>query len=519
MEIPKLLKNNSTKQIRKVKFEEEGSYSYEEERSYSYEELKTNVAQLENIKQSFKIDMLLASQLTEEIANRCEDILFDRACIINENELFFTYTQTIIDEIVNLMGEDSREYFNKMKNKKIPLGEVQFTRYSDGQKYQYLLSIEYVPDVKNMTSTKESIKWSKDEKSILSSYSVESSNYTYDTKFDFLEKDDKSKEMSMEGIFNTKFNDDIFNSNLKFKIVERGDADKTFDVTSSNKSSSNHSDEEQYSDSSIGYISNKGGSLLFISNNAGNIESKERESFDADGKVISRRYCDIYSSCDLNDESTWLDSNRDIFIGDPNSSHSLESTEILIQMFNLVGIPKSIVINICQDDNENGSCENKEPQAILTKDSQKTNETYLLENNNPNKPILMELQDKSKVNFDDGKFTFNFNKSKIEKIKELSILQTMVDNNIISSVEADTFRTLTNKEAQDKFYTALLDALENNINTFRNNGIDKQRVINVIIEKMGNKIKINQKQANKINACGTNKNCVDKEIKKILDIV
>jgi len=49
--------------------------------------------------------------------------------------------------------------------------------------------------------------------------------------------------------------------------------------------------------------------------------------------------------------------------------------------------------------------------------------------------------------------------------KELSILQSMVDNDTLSITNADKFKTLTNLEAQNKYYTMLFDRLETNIDT------------------------------------------------------
>ena len=43
-----------------------------------------------------------------------------------------------------------------------------------------------------------------------------------------------------------------------------------------------------------------------------------------------------------------------------------EAKELLQRILNLVGIPHSIVVNICQDDNDNGFCESTELQAKLT---------------------------------------------------------------------------------------------------------------------------------------------------------
>ncbi len=42
---------------------------------------------------------------------------------------------------------------------------------------------------------------------------------------------------------------------------------------------------------------------------------------------------------------------------------SEEAKELLNRLLRVVGIPYSIVVNICQDDNDNGVCEAKELQT------------------------------------------------------------------------------------------------------------------------------------------------------------
>jgi len=144
-----------------------------------------------------------------------------------------------------------------------------------------------------------------------------------------------------------------------------------------------------------------------------------------------------------------------------------EAKELLQRLLRLVGIPHDIVVNICQDNNNNGFCESIEPHVSIVMNQgdtaqtlwQKITETadgqYLLETYNPEKPILVELQDVAKVNYDEGKFTLVFDgfetKEDDNETKEISILESMVDADAITVAEADKFRTLNNEEAQNKF--------------------------------------------------------------------
>jgi len=197
-----------------------------------------------------------------------------------------------------------------------------------------------------------------------------------------------------------------------------------------------------------------------------------------------------------------------------------------------VGIPQTIIVNVCQDSNKNGICGVDELQTKVTinkgdsvddiwrKIALNSEGQYFLETYNPELPLLIEIEDASKVDYDSGKFTLAFDGFKTKEqneTKEISILESMVDADAINKVEADSFRTLINAEAQEKFYTTLLDNLETNINTLRRDGLDSKTAVTATIKEMGDEIKANQESADKINNCGNNQTCVDKEIKKVSD--
>jgi len=133
---------------------------------------------------------------------------------------------------------------------------------------------------------------------------------------------------------------------------------------------------------------------------------------------------------------------------------------------------------------------------------------------------LLEIQDPQNIQYDDGKITLNFDGFKDredDSIKELSILQSMVDTDVISEAEADKFRTINNSEAQNKYYTALFDDLEANINTLRAKGLDSRTAITATIKEMADETKANQEEADRIDSCGDNQICVDNEIKQLSD--
>lgn len=326
---------------------------------YAYIDLQEQISHMEQNKQSFKIDMLLANRLMGEITKRCEDIPIDSTCTIEENQLFFNYNKEVIEEIIQVMGESSREHIMKIKDKKIPLGVVKFTKYNDTEMYQYLLYIEYVPDIKNMTYTKEYIKWSEDEKHISSFYSATNSNFKYDTEVDFLEKDDKSQEMRTKDNFYNKYKDNVSQAMYEFNITKIADEDNHFDFSSSLNTFYNfdgqHSNDISYYN---GSLSNQGGTLLCVEKYDNEI-SKERDTFDADGKIITSIYCSTQSSCDISDESTWSENSEDmLFLGGGKEVSSVSYIEP-------IGIP----LKLTDGNLQNGNYLLLVPQTDITKKS------------------------------------------------------------------------------------------------------------------------------------------------------
>jgi len=213
---------------------------------------------------------------------------------------------------------------------------------------------------------------------------------------------------------------------------------------------------------------------------------------------------------------------------------SKEAKELLEKILQFVGIPQQVIVNVCQDSNRDGFCGGGELftkvvmnkgdslDDILEKISVTPDGRYFLQTFNPELPIIVELQDNTgKVNFDNGKFTLSFNGFKTKKddneTKEVSILESMVDANALSKDVADKFKTLTNSEAQNKYYTTLFDDLETNINTLRVYDLDRKTAVTATIKEMADETITNQEQANRINGCENNQSCVDSEIKKLSD--
>jgi hypothetical protein len=223
----------------------------------------------------------------------------------------------------------------------------------------------------------------------------------------------------------------------------------------------------------------------------------------------------------------------------PFDSDCKESTskakKLQQKILQTMGIPYDIIVNVCQDTDESGFCENKELHAkviynlnkgeILWEKIKETKEgQYFVETYDREKPILLELQDAHRVNFNSGKFTLHFNGFKTDKekeIKELSLLQSMIDAKYLTNTEAKGLRTLDNPYAQDKFYEFIFESLEKNLNVLSQKGFASKEAVSIDIRKMATKLienNITKKLPIKVNKCTTNE-CIDNELNILSEIL
>jgi len=211
-------------------------------------------------------------------------------------------------------------------------------------------------------------------------------------------------------------------------------------------------------------------------------------------------------------------------------SSSKEAKELLQRILTLVGIPQNIVINVCQDNNANNLCESSEILAKLTIDKsdnlddiwQKiefdSTNTHWLNDIDPNKKLLLVMQDTDSVRYDDGKFALPFTinpNREVNATKELSILEAMVDANYLNSSEVVEVKKMNFVE---KFYDALLKDLMKNFNTLKDKSLDSSTSILENIKFMANELRdrgISKALPDSVNACGDNETCVDEIIAEV----
>jgi len=215
---------------------------------------------------------------------------------------------------------------------------------------------------------------------------------------------------------------------------------------------------------------------------------------------------------------------------------SKEARELLSKILQFIGIPHSIIVNVCQDSNKDGICgagelftkvtinRGDKIDDILQKIALTDDGKYFLETYDPTIPILVELQDVAKVNQDGGKFTLPFNgfdnKKDDNETKEISILASMVDKNHFNDSDLVEIRALENSTTQDKFYEKLLDALEVNLNTLRDVGLDSQNSMLADLKEISSELIANgikDTLPNDLNRCGTDTDCVDRRLETVSD--
>lgn len=202
-----------------------------------------------------------------------------------------------------------------------------------------------------------------------------------------------------------------------------------------------------------------------------------------------------------------------------------EGKELMTKILQVIGIPQDIIINVCQDENKNGFCESIEFQSKLMV-TQNQGEIvwekiigsdegrYLLETYDFKLPILLELQDAYRVDFNDGKFTLlfeGFTTNEEKELKELSVLQSMIDASHLSEDDTKGIKNLGDDYAQDKFYEYLFQSLESNLNNLGTKGFTSSEAMAINIEKMANKLidnNITTDLPQQIEDC-TNNECID----------
>lgn len=198
-------------------------------------------------------------------------------------------------------------------------------------------------------------------------------------------------------------------------------------------------------------------------------------------------------------------------------SSSKEAAELLLRLLKVVGIPQNIVVNICQDDNDNGFCESIELQTkvnfnkgddfdkVLEKVSLTEDGEYFLENYDATKNILMEMQDSINVNYYQGNFTFTYNPT----TQELSILQMMIDEGYLVPDDVNAVRGIPQRES---FYNVLFRDFETNLNTLGDKALSSPRAVLANMKEMADELLANGVRdtlPQNLQNCNDDQTCID----------
>ncbi|HHD81157.1 MAG TPA: hypothetical protein ENK99_06180, partial [Campylobacterales bacterium] len=150
-----------------------------------------------------------------------------------------------------------------------------------------------------------------------------------------------------------------------------------------------------------------------------------------------------------------------VFIGCGSNKNKKEAKELLQKILQVVGIPYDVVVNICQDGNGDGICNATEVTAKITINKLDTVDTilekikldengrYIIEHYDSTKNILMELEDNEAFENTQQRVTIPYKPTPIEDLQELSILQALLDRNLLTNIDkvksSKNSRTLLDK--------------------------------------------------------------------------
>ena len=208
-----------------------------------------------------------------------------------------------------------------------------------------------------------------------------------------------------------------------------------------------------------------------------------------------------------------------VFMGCGSSSD--EAKALQKHNLKLVGIPQEIVVNICQDTNDNGSCDEGELQAKVHVNANATvaqmwkqikfdtKGRYILENYDSTLNIIMEIKDEKNLKYDNGLLSLKYNPDTIE----LSVLQALIDSDLLQEEETKNFKALENRAEIDK---VLLDSLRINQNLLKDENLSTQNALAINLGEIAKgllDLNISEELPQQLDECNNDNGC----IKEIID--
>lgn len=251
--------------------------------SYGYKQLKESITiaeeMIDDVKKNLK-DYL--NPMMPSIIAECEGTAINTQCDIPEG-------------VISLSVEGQT----------LVMGAIEYTKQDSSHTYQERVKIDLKPALQSIGETgilvqSELVKWSSDDNHVetLSEYQNATDKFSTQLRYDKNSTTGASK-MYLSHTFETALDKGVF----QLKIEDKNTADGTVAISSSGVFGTD-------TFSSEGVVSDSGGYLLSRGEFASN-KFAEKETFDANGNLKKSSFCDpsfIHNSksCDLNDESTWL---------------------------------------------------------------------------------------------------------------------------------------------------------------------------------------------------------------------
>ncbi len=343
--VPKVLQSHSKsknkiseKELAVDPLEEANSYDEPIGTSRGYRQLKDEIANAKMMQIDLQVNLLLAERIMPQIQERCDSVALEESCEIEPNAISFVLDESMKRDIAKITGEALTEDYSNSRgaqeDRTFHLGAVSFRQQKSSADYQYLLTMDmssFDNSGGGNNRSIQTIKWSKDENRVWSIRHFNSSDASTNLSIRYLKKENGETQMELddnyEGSITTS---SVSSSSVAVSVdgsqpseiisladdtptVEQASSEFHFKISNLNdyfKISSNSQDIINNTNmgnmSSIGEISNQGGYLNFKGTFQENTY-REKEQFDANGDIISSRYCNDTEACDLNDESTWLE--------------------------------------------------------------------------------------------------------------------------------------------------------------------------------------------------------------------
>jgi len=254
--------------------------------------IQNNVVTVEDIIVNQEIFLVLMRQVMPQIQDRCQS----KKCIIESNQIFLTLDNNLLREI-----ERFNPNIDVHQRGTIPFGEIEFTKYDS----EYLLKADNTEirseiDKKSINKQINSIRWSRDERSVISSYSYDDEKSNSSLELNYSEGNSGQNDMNITETFERK--DGSKKYSFDFFLGEKGDINETVAISFTIKGEVK---QESMLSISTGEVSLNGG-YIYSSGHDGDIFYREKSTFDRDGVLVESIYCYADMECSMDDESTWF---------------------------------------------------------------------------------------------------------------------------------------------------------------------------------------------------------------------